>query len=104
MRNLIILLFFFLSTVVYGQAPEQINYQGVARNAVGNVLPNKKITLRISIRDGSGNGTVLYSETRSLTTNNFGLFNLAIGSPGADSYTGSISGIDWSSVAKYIKA
>ena len=27
------------------QAPYLINYQGIARNSVGNVLPNKNITL-----------------------------------------------------------
>ena len=103
MKNLLLLLLIAFSSFIYGQAPDQINYQGVARNAVGNVLPNKKITIRLSIREGNGNGTILYSETRKITTNSFGLFNLAIGGPGADNSTGSISGIDWASDKKFIQ-
>jgi hypothetical protein len=103
MKKLLLPLFILISSLVYGQVPNQINYQAVARNSVGNVLPNKKITVRLSIRDVSGTGTVLYKETRTITTNNFGLFNVAIGSAGADNTTGTISGIDWGSAAKFIQ-
>jgi hypothetical protein len=48
-------------------------------------------------------GAILYKETRTIATNNFGLFNIAIGSAGADNTTGTISGIDWSSAAKFIQ-
>ncbi len=103
MKNLLLPLFIALSFFAHGQVPNQINYQAVARNSVGNVLPNKKITARLSIRDGSGTGTILYKETRTITTNSFGLFNIAIGSPGADNVTGTINGIDWSTAAKFIQ-
>jgi len=103
MKQILLLLFIALSSFVYGQVPNQINYQAVARNSVGNVLPNKKIVVRLSIREGSATGTVLYKETRTITTNNFGLFNIAIGGPGADNTTGTISGIDWSTAAKFIQ-
>jgi hypothetical protein len=103
MKQLLLLLFILISSFVYGQVPNQINYQAVARNSVGNVLPNKKIMVRLSIREGSAAGTILYKEVRTITTNNFGLFNIAIGSPGADNSTGTISGIDWSTAAKFIQ-
>ena len=103
MKKLLLLLFITSSSFAFSQVPNQINYQAVARNSVGNVLPNKKITARLSIRDGSGTGTVLYKETRTVTTNNFGLFTIAIGSAGADNSTGTISGIDWSTAAKFIQ-
>ena len=103
MKNLLLPLFIALSFFAHGQVPNQINYQAVARNSVGNVLPNKKITARLSIRDGSATGTILYKETRTITTNSFGLFNIAIGSPGADNATGTINGIDWSTAAKFIQ-
>src|SRR5687767_10085110 len=103
MKKLLLPLFIALSSLVYGQVPNQINYQAVARNSVGNVLPNKKITVRLSIRDVSTTGTVLYRETRTLTTNSFGLFNIAIGSTGADNTTGTISGINWATASKYIQ-
>ena len=103
MKKLLLIAGIISSFLAYGQAPNQINYQAVARNSVGNVLPNKKIMVRLSIREGSATGTVLYKETRTIATNNFGLFNIAIGSSGADNVTGTISGIDWSTAAKFIQ-
>ena len=103
MKQILLLLFISISSLIYGQVPDQINYQAVARNSVGNVIPNKKIMVRLSIREGSAAGTILYKETRTIATNNFGLFNIAIGSPGADNTTGTISGVDWSTAAKFIQ-
>lgn len=87
----------------YAQAPGLINYQGVARNAVGNVLANTKISLRLSIRDNSAAGPIVYSETRAITTNSVGLFNLQMGSAGATNVTGTIQTVNWSTGSKYIQ-
>ena len=44
MKNFLLALFIGFASVAFGQqVPNMINYQGVARNSVGNVLPNKKI-------------------------------------------------------------
>ncbi|HEX3166652.1 MAG TPA: hypothetical protein VHQ93_10310 [Chitinophagaceae bacterium] len=103
MKKLLLIAGIICSFAAASQVPNQINYQAVARNSVGNVLPNRKIMVRLSIREGSATGTVLYKETRTIATNNFGLFNIAIGSSGADNTTGTISGIDWSTAAKFIQ-
>ena len=103
MKPFLLLVFIVLASLAFGQAPEMINYQGVARNSVGNVLPNKKLSMRLSIREGGTNGTIVYKETRIVTTNNFGLFTVAIGSPGAGDVSGTINGIDWSTAAKFIQ-
>jgi hypothetical protein len=103
MKKLLLIAGIIISFFAYGQVPNQINYQGVARNSVGNVLPNRKIAIRLSIHDDSPAGTVLYKETRTITTNNFGLFNVAIGSAGADNTTGTIGAVDWGSAAKFIQ-
>ena len=71
----------FLTFVVSAQAPLQIPYQGVARDAQGAALQNQNITLLLAIEDISG--TELFSETHSTTTNQFGLFNVKIGSVSA---------------------
>ena len=42
---------------------EGINFQGVARNAAGEVLVSQKINLRLSILLGSETGAVAYIET-----------------------------------------
>lgn len=94
----------FFHLALLAQSPYLLNYQGVARNAVGNVIPNKNISLRLSIISGSPTGAVVYSETRNLITNAFGLFNIAVGSPGAINTTGTISGINWAQTgSKYLQ-
>lgn len=81
--------------------PAKFNYQGVARNATGNALASRPITLRISILDGSATGTVVYKESHAVTTNAFGLYNVAIG--GGTDVTGTIAGVNWATGNKYIK-
>jgi hypothetical protein len=98
-----ILLFSFIMLTVSAQAPTQINYQAVARNSVGSVLPNQAIAVKLSIRDGGANGTVVYSEVRNVTTNTFGLFTYGIGSPGAITTTGSMGAINWASGSKFLQ-
>jgi hypothetical protein len=97
MKKLLMLLFkIFMVILVQAQVPGEINYQGVARNPGGLALSNQNITLRISIRNNSQTGSVIYQETRKVKTNNFGLFTVAIGSAGATNSSGTIKGIDWS--------
>src|SRR6185503_10256216 len=75
-------------TFTMAQAPAVVNYQGIARNPAGIALPFKNIKLRLSVHDGTAAGPVVYSETRALSTNAFGLFTVGIGSAGASPVTG----------------
>ena len=68
----------FFTFLASAQAPLQIPYQGVARDGQGNALQNQSISLLLSIEDIAG--AELFSETHSTTTNQFGLFNVKIGS------------------------
>ena len=86
---------FVVTLLAVAQSPNLLNYQGVARNSVGNVLPSQPIGLRLSILAGSPTGSPVYIETRNVTTNAFGLFNVQVGSPGAITQTGTIAGINW---------
>ena len=63
----------------YGQSPQAFNYQAVARDASGNVLPNQNLGIKISIWATTLHGILVYSETHTTTTNAFGLFTIAIG-------------------------
>lgn len=103
MRKPLLLLGALLLAVIMGfaQAPQQFNYQGVARDNGGNVLANQALGLRLAIRSGSPSGTIVYQETQSATTNQFGLFSIAIGNGSVVS--GSISGINWSSNTHYVQ-
>ena len=95
------LLFAGFSSLV--QAQTGINYQGLARRASGAPVAEQNIKIKLSIRDASVSGTVVYTETRSTATNKFGLFNLVIGSIGAASQNGTLAGVNWASGAKFLQ-
>lgn len=98
----VIILLIFSSTLL-AQAPQAINYQGVARNSNGIAYASQDIALRLSIRNGTPDGSIEYSETRNITTNQFGLFNVQIGSPGASGIQGSFSSINWAVGLKFLQ-
>lgn len=102
--KLAVLLLFTLTislSTVFAQAPQAINYQSVARDTSGVVYANRNISVKISILSGSANGTLVFSESHSVTTNNYGLFTLHIGQ-GTYIY-GVFSSINWGANSYYIK-
>jgi hypothetical protein len=102
MKSIFTLLFCLLvSCSLMAQAPQAFNFQAIARDGSGNVLGNKAVGLQLSILDGSVSGPVLYAETFTVTTNEFGLFTVAVGTGAVVS--GSFAGITWSGSAKYFK-
>jgi hypothetical protein len=90
-----------LSVVLFAQAPQQFNYQGVARNTEGKAIASKLLKLQLSIIDATEEGKVLYTETQEVTTNQFGLYSLKIGD-GTPVY-GEFATIKWSFKSKFIK-
>jgi len=63
----------------FSQVPQALNYQAVARDAGGNPISTQTIGVEFIIHQGSSGGTIVYSETFSTSTNQFGLFTLSIG-------------------------
>jgi hypothetical protein len=103
MRN-IFLLFTFIALFVNGvfsQSPDLINYQAVARDLSGNPLVSTPVNVTYDIRQSSSSGPVVYSETHSLTTNQFGLFTAQIG--GGTPVSGTFAGINWSTGLYYLQ-
>lgn len=93
MKSLIkTLLLILISISLHAQVPESLNYQAVARNNAGVALVNQTIKVRMTLLR---NNVSLYSETRQVTTNLLGLFNVQIGSAGALSTSGDITAINW---------
>jgi hypothetical protein len=90
-----IILFLLIACVesILAQAPMQIPYQGVARDAQGIALQNQQVSLRLTIEDFLG--TDLFQEIHSANTNQFGLFNVQIGSI-------QNLNIDWGSGTKFL--
>lgn len=101
--SLLLLLLGSFAASLFAQAPQFINYQGVARNASGVPFSNQTISVRLTIRDGSSAGAALYSETRSVLTNQFGIFTIVINSAGATAVSGNFTTINWGAAARFLQ-
>jgi|GEM_PF-792113 len=84
----------FASYATFAQAPQGVNYQGIARTASGNAISGTNISLRLTLHADSAAGTVIYQEIQNVTTNAYGLYNVAMGKGVV--VTGYFPGIDWS--------
>lgn len=87
--------------IIWSQVPQAMNYKAIAKDDWGVALPNKTITLRFTILQGSGTGSIVYQETHTTTTNKFGLMDVEIGKGTPVMF--SFNSIDWSTGVYYIK-
>ncbi len=100
-KTLILLVAVLLTATAWAQTPQSFKYQAVARDASGDVVADQAVGMQISILQGSTNGTAVYVETFTPTTNEFGLINLNIGA--GTVVSGDFTTIDWSSDTYFIK-
>jgi hypothetical protein len=101
-KTLILVLLLVTSTIyLFGQTPEKMNYQGIARDVSGAPLSEQEISLKISILEGSTNGSTSYAEVHNVSTNNLGLFTIQIGD--GSSVSGSFSAINWATGTHYLQ-
>src|SRR5688572_18502505 len=96
MKNLLafICLISFCS-LSYSQAPQKINYQGVVRDANGSIKPNSNVSIQLKLHYDNPSGEVIYQEEHMISTNDFGLFNIQIGT--GTNPLGQFTLIDWGS-------
>ena len=99
--TLVFFLCIMLVDGLLGQVPEAINYQAVARDGSGNALSSQPVNFRLSILQGSPSGTVVYSESQTKTTNQFGLANIEIGKGAV--LSGNFSTISWGTGSYFLK-
>ena len=92
-----------LAASAIAQIPQQLNYQGIARNASGEPISTHIITVRLSIIDSAANGIITYQETKTVSTNYVGLFTIVIGAPGGVNVIGTVASVNWNTGKKYIK-
>jgi hypothetical protein len=78
----------------HAQVPNGFNYSAVARNSQGNPIANSSISIQVNILKGSVTGNSVYLENHTISTDQFGLFNLVIGAGSVQS--GNMQTIDWS--------
>jgi hypothetical protein len=79
-----------VATAQTPKAPQSFSFQAVARDASGNVLTNKTISLRMSILN---NAAAVYTETFTVNTNAYGMFTVTLGNGSV--VTGSFSSVNW---------
>ncbi|MCD4682346.1 MAG: hypothetical protein K8R86_03600, partial [Bacteroidales bacterium] len=96
-----ILIIIFSIQVIIAQPPQAFKYQAVVRDNAGEVLQNQAVGIRISIHDVTAGGTIVYQETFTDTTNQFGLVNLEIGT--GTQTIGTFTGINWGSNSKFLE-
>ena len=106
MKTLFLLLVNLLFTSVMvleaqDNMPQAISYQAVARDAQGRVIVEKRIGIQVEILKGSTTGTVVFSETHSLTSSKTGTVNLLIGQ--GIRKTGTFSSVDWGADTYYLQ-
>lgn len=78
----VFILLFLINTIAFAQVPSEINginYQGIAREADGTPIADDLIDIRITILDNS-NASIFQETHNDVSTNQFGLFTLIIGS------------------------
>jgi len=78
MVALLLTLNFGLLTVT-AQTPQKMSYQAVVRDASGELIREQQVGMQISILQGSADGTPVYTETQTPTTNVNGLVSIEIG-------------------------
>jgi hypothetical protein len=104
MKKLFYLLSFTLLFSLAAQAQnEGISFQGLARNAAGEVMVSQKVSLRLSILLGSESGAVAYTETRQTITNPQGIFAVVVGDNTTLTKSSNFSEINWGTASKFIK-
>jgi hypothetical protein len=102
MRKFILLIgLIYLIQNLFAQVPAGFSYQAVVRNNAGNLIAKQTVKFRLSILSNSETGTVVYSETHSVTTNAFGIANLkaGMGTPAS----GTINSIEWGTASHFMK-
>ncbi|WP_375579649.1 tail fiber protein [Marivirga tractuosa] len=99
-KYLILMVTFLITEVSWAQSPEMLSYQAVVRNPAGELVSDQEVSVRFSVLAGSENGTAIYTETQTPSTNSNGLISLQIGDGLS---TDDFSAIDWSQGSYFLK-
>ena len=101
MKNKILFILLVLSVNICAQAPQKMSYQAVIRNSNNSLIVSTPIGIKVSVLQGSANGTVTYSETQIQNTNINGLVSLEIGM--GTPVIGTFSNINWANGPYFIQ-
>ena len=85
---------------IFAQAPKSFKYQAVVRDNAGSIIADQLVSFRIGIIQDSINGSLIYSETHNIATNQFGMAVLTIG--GGSVETGIFENINWGTKSHFL--
>ncbi|NQU54684.1 MAG: hypothetical protein HQ522_19350 [Bacteroidetes bacterium] len=100
----LLLILFVLSGLFYNafaQAPEGIVYQAEARDDKGSIIVNENLEVKIIILEDSENGTIVWEGLHNVTTNDYGMFVLVIGT-GTNTVGYVFETIEWGSHSHFL--
>jgi hypothetical protein len=101
MKKYLLICVAFFSLNAMAQAPEGINYQAVVRDLAGATITNAPVGLKLALLQGSSTGTIVYEESFSTFSNDFGLVNVVFGE--GTVINGSFTTVDWSNGPYFIE-
>ncbi|MBR3572152.1 MAG: fibrobacter succinogenes major paralogous domain-containing protein [Bacteroidales bacterium] len=102
-KSLLFLFVLMLSAAaLFAQAPQKMSYQAVVRNANNTLVTNQNVSAKISILQGSINGTPVYVETHYATTNINGLLTIEVGN--GTVVSGSMATVNWANGPFFLKS
>ncbi len=78
---------------ISGQIPNKIKFQAIARDINGQPMINQQVSVKIKIRTGYMDGSIVYSESHDAISNSTGIINLNIGE--GVGISGNLISIDW---------
>ena len=101
MKNIITTIALLITAAISAaaQAPQGFSYQAVLRDAQNAVVAGETVGITVSILQGSAEGTAVFTESHSVTTNANGLISLVVGSENPTAF----AAIDWSAGPYWIK-
>jgi len=73
-------LFLILCSSVWAAVPKLMNYQALLTDDNNNPVRNQTLNIKFTIYDDSTGGSIKWTETLSVTTNNDGAYNALLGS------------------------
>jgi hypothetical protein len=103
-KLLVFLIIGFVCKTLIGQTPHGFNYQAVARDGLGNAIPNANLIVKIGLLTDTIGNIYVWEEQHSVKTNPSGIFSLVIGT--GTKTLGSASSfidIDWISTQIFIR-
>ena len=99
----ILLATLFISVAKYAQAPAEMGYQAVVKDASNTLVTDQAVGIQISILQTNATGTAVYVETQTPTTDSNGVLSIKIGGIAATVVSGGFSVIDWAAGPYFIK-